>query len=112
MATTVTRADLEQLLAEGRPVTLVDALPQSYYAQLHLPGAINLVESDVDTHAAELLPHRDRTIVTYCSNSACQNSKAVARRLEALGYTDVRTYPAGIQDWVEAGNATETSPVG
>jgi rhodanese-related sulfurtransferase len=109
MSTTVTRTELEQLLAAGRPVTLVDALPESYYAQQHLPGAVNLVESDVDARAADLFPHRDRTIVTYCSNPSCQNSKAVARRLEALGYTDVRTYPAGIQDWVAAGNPTQTS---
>jgi len=109
MTPTVTRAELEHLLAEDHDVVLVDALPQSYYTQMHLPGAINLVESEVNDLAAELLPHRDRTIVTYCSNHACQNSKAVARRLEALGYTDVRTYPAGIQDWVEAGNPTESS---
>jgi rhodanese-related sulfurtransferase len=108
MATNITRTELEQLLAEGAPLTLVDALPQGYYAQQHLPGAINLVESDVDAFAAELLPHRERTIVTYCSNPACQNSKVVARRLEALGYSDVRVYTAGIQDWVEAGNPTET----
>jgi rhodanese-related sulfurtransferase len=105
----ITRADLETLLAEGRPVTLVDALPQSYYAQQHLPGAINLVESDVNALAPGLLPHQGETVITYCSNEACQNSKAVARRLEALGYTDVRVYAAGIQDWAEAGNPTETA---
>ena len=68
-----------------------------------------LTLQELGGQSAELLPHRDRTIVTYCSNPSCQNSKAVAHRLEALGYTDVRTYPAGIQDWVEAGNPTETS---
>lgn len=105
----VTRPELEALLAEGRPLTLIDALPQSYYAQQHLPGAVNLVESDVNAVASQLLPDPGRTVITYCSNPACQNSKAVARRLEDLGYTDVRVYPGGIQDWVEAGNATETA---
>lgn len=111
MTMTINRLELEQLLAGSTRITLVDALPQSYYVQRHLPGAINLVESDVNDHAAELLPDRDATVVTYCSNESCPNSKAVARRLEALGYTDVRTYPGGIQDWVEAGNATETALV-
>jgi rhodanese-related sulfurtransferase len=112
MTPTVTRAELEQLLDSDRSVVLVDALPESYYSQMHLPGAINLVESEVNERAAELLPHRDRTIVTYCSNESCPNSKAVARRLEALGYTDVRTYPGGIQDWVAAGNPTESAVAG
>lgn len=111
MATVLSRADLQQLLSEGVGVTLVDALPESYYAQQHLPGAINLVEPDVDALAPRLLPDREATVVAYCSNEACSNSKAVARRLEALGYADVRTYPGGIQDWVDAGLPTETTLV-
>ena len=110
MTTTINRTELQQLVTAGT-VTLVDALPGSYYDQQHLPGAINLVGSDVDGSADDLLPDRDATIVTYCSNPACGNSKAVARRLEKLGYRDVRTYPAGIQDWVEAGLPTEASPL-
>jgi hypothetical protein len=39
------------------------------------------------------MPGIDETVVTYCSNPACGNIKAVARRLEKLGYGDVRTYP-------------------
>lgn len=109
MPTPITRADLEALIASRHRHTLVDALPHGYYAQQHLPGAVNLVESDVQELAAGLLPDKGATVVTYCSNEACPNSKAVARRLEALGYTDVRTYAAGIQDWVEAGNPSDTS---
>lgn len=110
MSTFITRTELEEILAAGT-VTLVDALPQSYYDQQHLPGAINLVESEVDTLAARLLPDLDATIVTYCSNTACGNSKAVARRLDKLGYRHVRTYPGGIQDWAEAGLPTQSPPV-
>jgi rhodanese-related sulfurtransferase len=110
MVTRITRPDLEVLMASGG-VVVVDALPADYFAQQHLPGALNLVEPDVDELAAELLPDRDAVIVTYCSNTACGNSSAVARRLERLGYTDVRTYREGIQDWVEAGNPTAGSRV-
>lgn len=107
MIRTVTRSELERLVAENA-VVLVDALPRSYFEQQHLPGAVNLVEADVDELATPLLPDPDAAIVTYCSNVACGNSKAVARRLHALGYRNVRTYPEGIQDWVEAGNPTES----
>jgi rhodanese-related sulfurtransferase len=111
MPRTITRDDLLRLLEERDDVTLVDALPASYYEQEHLPGAVNLVEADVDALAAGLLPDLERPVVTYCSNEACSNSKVVARRLEALGYTDVRTYAAGIQDWVAAGRPTESAVV-
>ena len=101
MIALITHPELEQLVAADA-VTLVDALPASYYAKAHLPGALNLVESDVEARAAELLPDKDAAIVTYCSNAACPNSSAVARRLTALGYRNVRKYREGIQDWAEA----------
>jgi rhodanese-related sulfurtransferase len=109
MTNLITRSELEALVAADQ-VVLVDALPSSYYDQAHLPGALNLVENDVAVLAPRLLPDLDATIVTYCSNAACGNSQAVANRLEKLGYTNVRKYREGIQDWVEAGNAIEQTP--
>jgi len=58
--------------------------------------------------ASELLPDRAAPIVTYCSNPACPNSQRVADRLTALGYTHVRKYREGIEDWVSAGLPTES----
>ena len=108
MTELIARSELEAVVA-ANGVVLVDALPASYYDQQHLPGAINLVEADVDDRAAAVLPDKNATIVTYCSNAACGNSQAVATRLERLGYTNVRKYREGIQDWVEAGNRVESS---
>ena len=106
MTELITRDDLAALIESGT-VTVVDALPASYFEQVHLPGAVNLVEDEVTERAAALLPDKDAAIVTYCSNAACGNSQAVANRLERLGYTNVRKYRDGIQDWVDAGNPTE-----
>lgn len=108
MPATITRDDLRAAIDAGS-VVVVDALPASYFEQAHLPGAINLVESQVVDVAPQVIPDRDTPIVTYCSNTACSNSTAVARLLERAGYTNVRTYPQGIQDWVEAGLAVEGS---
>jgi len=104
MTALITRSELEKSLGD---VVLVDALPASYYDKAHLPGAINLVESDVEALAPKLLPNKDAAIATYCSNGACGNSQAVANRLEKLGYTNVRKYREGIQDWHAAGNNIE-----
>lgn len=106
MTATITRDEIHAGLGAGGLV-LVDALPEAYYAQQHLPGALNLVADDVATRAATLLPDKNAAIVTYCSNRACPNSGQVATKLEQLGYTNVRKYPDGIQDWVEAGLPTE-----
>lgn len=107
MPTLISRDDLKAALDDGK-VIVVDTLPESYYAQQHLPGALNLVESDVAARAPELLPDLGATIVTYCSNTSCNNSHAVAARLEKLGYSDVRRYREGIEDWHNAGLPTES----
>jgi rhodanese-related sulfurtransferase len=108
MTALITRDELAAAIEAGA-VTVVDALGGEYYAQQHLPGALALILADVDTHAPALLPDRGAAIVTYCSNPACPNSGQVADRLTALGYTDVRKYREGIQDWVEAGLPTEAA---
>jgi len=108
MTNLITRDELLALM-EADAVSVVDALPAAYYDQQHLPGAINLVHDQVAERAASVLPDREATIVTYCSNPACGNSQAVAHRLQALGYADVRKYAGGIQDWVEAGLPTQST---
>ena len=105
MTARITREELRAAIESGS-VTVVDALGGDYYAKQHLPGAIALVESDVAERAADLLPDRAAAIVTYCSNLACPNSQRVADRLTALGYTNVRKYGEGIEDWVAAGLPT------
>ena len=102
MTQTISRDELAAGLEDGT-ITLVDALAASYFAQQHLPGAINLVSEDVTVRALELLPDKAAAIVTYCANPSCANSAQVAVGLERLGYTHVRTYPGGIEDWTTAG---------
>lgn len=108
MTALITRDELAAAI-DSRTVTVLDALGGEYYAQQHLPGALALIPAAVDAQAPTLLPDRDAAIVTYCSNPACPNSGQVADRLTALGYTNVRKYREGIQDWVEAGLPTETA---
>jgi rhodanese-related sulfurtransferase len=102
----ITREELRAAIEAGG-VTVVDTLGGDYYAKQHLPGAIALVEAEVDGKAALLLPDRAAPIVTYCSNPACPNSQRVADRLAAIGYGNVRKYREGIEDWVAAGLPTE-----
>lgn len=102
MTALITRDELKAAIDAGT-VTVVDALGGAYYEKQHLPGAIPLVEAEVAAKAADLLPDKDAAIVTYCSNTACANSEHVAAQLTRAGYTNVRRYVEGIQDWTEAG---------
>ncbi|MEV5746968.1 rhodanese-like domain-containing protein [Actinoallomurus sp. NPDC052308] len=108
MTALITRDELKTAIDAGA-VTVVDALGGEYYAKQHLPGALALTRDEVDAQAPTLLPDRDAAIVTYCSNPACPNSGQVADRLTTLGYTNVRKYREGIEDWVAAGLPTESA---
>ena len=46
-------------------------------------------------------------VVTYCTGPTCANSHIAARKLEELGYTNVRVYAGGKQAWRDAGFAFE-----
>ncbi|WP_100448199.1 rhodanese-like domain-containing protein [Glycomyces xiaoerkulensis] len=108
MTALITRDELKAAVESG-DVTVVDALGGEYWAKQHLPGALPLVLADVDDKASTLLPDRDAAIVTYCSNPACPNSGQVADRLTAMGYTNVRKYKEGIEDWTAAGLPVESA---
>ena len=108
MTALISRDELAAAIS-ARSVTVVDALGGDYYAKQHLPGAVPLTPGDVAALAAQALPDRSAAIVTYCSNPACPNSGQVADLLTALGYTNVRKYREGIEDWVGAGLPTESS---
>jgi len=107
MTELISRDDLKPAI-DSRTVIVIDALGGMYYEQQHLPGALPLAEADVAAQASSLLPDKDAAIVTYCSNESCPNSQAVANLLAAAGYTNVRKYREGIQDWVEAGLPIES----
>ena len=109
MNRTITREELQRKLFSALPPTLVEALPEKYYADKRLPGALNLPHDRVDALAPTLLPDRNAEIVVYCANRQCQNSHIAAHRLSMLGYTDIAVYPGGKQDWDEAGLPFESA---
>ena len=111
MVRTISREELQAALAERDDVVLVETLRPEHYEQGHLPGAVHLHPDDVERRGAQVVPDRDAFVVTYCSNVACGNSRAVAERLAKLGYTNVRRYEAGKQDWQEAGLPLERGAV-
>jgi rhodanese-related sulfurtransferase len=104
---TISRDELKTALDSGTPVTLLEALPEKYYRQSHLPGARLFPHDQARTLAPKLLAEKQARIVVYCASASCSNSHQAAQALTALGYTDVRVYVEGKADWQAAGFALE-----
>ena len=108
MSAVITRQELADAIDAGR-VTVVEALGAQYFEHGHLPTAINIPHTDVPELAPSLLPDKDAPIVVYCSNAECQNSAISQGVLRRMGYTNVRKYAEGKQDWEAAGLPLESS---
>jgi rhodanese-related sulfurtransferase len=100
----ITADELLQKLERQDDFVVIDALAPMVYAHSHLPGAINMPSSAVDaTRLAKRIPDLDTEIVVYCANASCDDSVVTAERLQALGYTNVRHYSGGKDEWRERG---------
>lgn len=106
---TISRDEIKRRIDAKETVNLVEALPEKYYNAGHLPGAINIPHDEIRDRAASELPDKHASIIVYCANTQCQNSRMAAQVLTELGYRRVFEYVEGKQDWKAAALPLEVS---
>ncbi|MDX1414511.1 MAG: rhodanese-like domain-containing protein [Candidatus Promineifilaceae bacterium] len=95
----ISREELKEKLDRGDDFKLVMTLGEWAFEAQHIPGSINI-------HSAKNIVQeldKDDEIVVYCSNVDCIASQVAYHRLANSGYTNVRRYAGGIEDWASAG---------
>lgn len=97
----VTRNELQARLKANPDLVLLEALPEKYYNDWHLPGARHFPHDQARALAPSLVPDKLAEIVVYCASKTCQNSHIAARVLEQIGYANIAIYAGGKQDWSE-----------
>jgi rhodanese-related sulfurtransferase len=103
MVTEIDRDELKQKLDHPRKSILVEALPAAQFHKLHLPGAINMPADQIRSLAPDLLPNKDVEVIVYSADPTCPASRQAGDELTALGYSNVRHYVGGKEDWIKAG---------
>ena len=68
MVKTITRDELQSKVDRGEHFVLAEILDPSYYAQGHLPGAVNMPLERVGELAQQLIPDKGADVVVYCYN--------------------------------------------
>lgn len=81
-------------------VLIVDARPARKFNKGHVPGAINVSQSQFDKNVDRLPKDKSTTLIYYCGGLKCPLSHKSARQAEALGYTNIHVYAAGYPDWL------------
>jgi rhodanese-related sulfurtransferase/DNA-binding transcriptional ArsR family regulator len=96
----------QELLARARDglVTVLDVRPADEYAAGHVPGAINIPLSELESRIAELDPVRE--VVAYCRGPYCVLSFEAVAALRARGF-NVRRLEDGLPEWRASGLPVE-----
>jgi sulfur-carrier protein adenylyltransferase/sulfurtransferase len=85
---------------------LVDVRSDDEWRVAHIPGALHVPMSRVETELPELVPDRARPVVTYCASGA--RSLHILPTLDELGYEDAVSMAGGIVAWQELGFPVES----
>ena len=89
--------DAAKLMETETDFILVDVRRPDEYKAGHIPGAVLLTNETIsETTAERILKNKDQKIFVYCRSG--QRSRDAARKLSALGYTNVVNI-GGIMSW-------------
>ena len=91
-------------------VMIIDSRPAArQYDPGHIPGAVNIPDSQFDKQVAKLPEDKAALLLFYCGGLDCILSHNSAAKAEKLGYTNIKVYPAGMPDWKAKGAPVSVS---
>jgi len=105
----ITRDELKEESDGSGDLKLLFVLGEWQYRTAHIPGSANLPCSPDLYRSKDTLKglEPDDDIVVYCSSETCWASIAVYHYLVSCGYTNVRRYAGGLENWERAGYPLE-----
>ena len=105
---TITLDELRRDQANGAIAEFWNALVDDYFTGEMIPGSRRVPVDRVGRELAATHLPKDTAIVVYCSGPTCPNSRQAAEKLVAYGYTNVRLFEGGLEEWKAAGHAVDT----
>ena len=100
---TVSPQQVKAMLHDGGELALLDVREAGQFGESHLLFATPLPYSRLEIDVVSLVPRRSARIV-LCDGDGKGAAAPAAKRLRALGYTDVAVLEGGNQAWAAAGN--------
>ncbi len=102
MTRTVDAKALKRWLGDGAEIALLDVREHGQYGESHLFFGVPLPYSRLEIDVARLVPRRSARVVVY-DDGALGVAPLAARRLAAIGYSDVHVLEDGTRGWERAG---------
>jgi rhodanese-related sulfurtransferase len=91
---------------EKREVILLDGRSEKEYETGHIPSAYSLSVTDFETRFPQVASRfsQEQRLVVYCGAGGCGLSRRLAALLQQRGYSRVRIYYGGYNEWFLASN--------
>ena len=103
--------NIAKALHDKKMTLFIDSRPYAKFAQGTIIGSLSIPDTKFDEYRGFMPSDTKTPIVTYCGGYACGKSHKVARKLIAMGYTNVKVLASGYPSWKEASYpTTATTP--
>jgi len=91
---------------------LIDVLPNEYYQEKHIKGAINICVHDMTflENVKKANMKKDDMIVLYGASKNSKDALVASKKLFDTGYENVHIYKGGIKKWETYGYGLELNP--
>jgi rhodanese-related sulfurtransferase len=96
---TITADELQQRLAQGDKLTLLDVREPAEYAEAHLKGSRLIPLDQLSVRLGDI--PTDRPVIAVCRSG--NRSGVAADLLQRAGYTNVLNLTGGMLDWTRRG---------
>jgi rhodanese-related sulfurtransferase len=103
----ISREELKKKIDNNDEFKLVMTLGDFAFNAKHIPGSIQI---DNEEKATKLLSLEDE-IVVYCSGPNCKASIYTYSLLAKAGFTNIRRFAGGLEEWEDAGYPLEGDSV-
>ena len=100
--------EIEERLRAGETFEFWNVLTDEYFNGEMIPGSRRVPLDRVGREAHEAGLPKTAEVVVYCAGPKCPQSGMAAEKLQALGYTNVRAYEGGLEEWKGAGHDVES----
>ena len=94
----------QEALRKG--LVVINVLDKKLYDDCRIKGSIHVPFEELEQFAQKRLS-KDAEIVLYCSNYFCSSSGFGCKKLQELGFKNVRAYEGGTAEWYQLGLPVE-----
>jgi len=98
--TEVSPGQVQEMLARGDDVAVIDVREPNEWNLGHLPGASHIPRGVLESSIEPRVP-RERKVVLYCASG--NRSALAAEVLGQMGYRDVASMAGGFKAWAQSG---------